>query len=74
MARSLAPERLELHVAMAALVRNQAAFTEYMRHSEENFAKIWREFDEIKRILLRHERILANLPDAIRQKVGFQQP
>ena len=74
MAKNFAPETLEFHAAMASLIRNQAAFAEHVREHHETVARIWREFDEIKRILRRHERILANLPDAIRQKVGFQHP
>jgi len=54
-----------LEVAMALLLQNQAAFVGDM-------AQIKRDFDEIKRYLIRHEQLLAGLPEAIREKIGFQ--
>ena len=61
-----------LEAAMALLIQNQAAFVSHMRRCEEEFAKIHGEFEQIKSILIRHEHILADLPEAIRQKVGFK--
>jgi len=51
---------------MALLVQNQAMFL-------GEVAQIRKDFDEIMRILIRHEQLLANLPEAIRQKIGFKQ-
>ena len=61
-----------LAAAMTLLIQNQAAFVSHMRETQEEFARIARRFDEIEAILLRHERILTELPEAIRQKVGFK--
>jgi hypothetical protein len=41
--------------------------------SRQRFATIDRDLARIKSILLRHEKVLAELPEAIRQKIGFQQ-
>lgn len=39
---------------------------------DERFARIEAELEAIKAILLRHEQMLQNLPEAIRQKIGFK--
>ena len=57
---------------MTLLIQNQAAFVSHMRETQDEFARIRRRFDEIEAILLRHERILTELPEVIRQKVGFK--
>jgi hypothetical protein len=36
--------------------------------------QLWGAIDEVKAILLRHERILNELPEAIKQKIGFKTP
>ena len=54
-----------LEAAMTLLIQNQAQFVGDM-------AQIKRDFEEIKRILIRHEQLLANLPEAIREKIGFK--
>jgi hypothetical protein len=61
-----------LETAMALLIQNQAAFVSNRQRHEDEFTAIKREFDQIKAILIRHERILMDLPEAIRQKVGFK--
>ena len=68
-----------LQQAMALLIQNQAAFIsqlhEMSKHQVERdrrFARIEDELEQIKAILLRHDRVLADLPEAIRQKVGFK--
>jgi hypothetical protein len=38
----------------------------------ERFARIEKDLDEIKALLLRHDRVLANLPDAVSRKIGFK--
>lgn len=55
-----------LEAAMALLIQNQAQFVGDM-------AQIKRDFEEIKRYLIRHEQLLANLPEAIREKIGYKQ-
>ena len=68
---------------MALLIRNQAAFVEQMarsdrelielkRQSEKTSARIEQRFSRIEAILLQHTSILEQLPEAIRQKIGFK--
>ena len=54
-----------LETAVAILIQSQAQLAGDM-------TQIRRDFDEIKRILIRHEQLLANLPEAIREKIGFK--
>ena len=54
-----------LETAMALLIHNQAK-------AVGDMSQIKKDFEEIKRILIRHEQILANLPEAIREKIGFK--
>lgn len=56
-----------LAAAMTLLIHNQAAFVSHMRETQEEFALIRRRLDQIEAILVRHERILTDLPEAIRQ-------
>jgi len=77
-----------LEEALATLITNQAHFVAQMARmdersarSDERFARIESELSEIKnilrdhhRILLHHEQILENLPEAIREKIGFVKP
>ncbi|PYS24515.1 MAG: hypothetical protein DMG11_24285 [Acidobacteria bacterium] len=55
-----------LEAAMALLLQNQA-------QAVRDMAQIKRDFEEIKRYLIRHEQLLANLPEAIKEKIGFKQ-
>jgi len=61
-----------LEQAMALLIENQAAFVGDMRENHKQMAEIRRDLEQIKAILIRHEHILANLPEAIRDKIGFK--
>ena len=45
---------------------------ERFARTDERFARIEAELETIKTILLRHERKLEALPEAIRQKIGFK--
>jgi hypothetical protein len=88
MARRSNDGRLEEALAtlinsQANLVSNQASFqANFMAltaRTDERFARIEAELAEIRaillrhgEILLRHEQILQNLPEAIRQKIGFE--
>lgn len=47
-------------------------FKQFRAESELRFARIEKDLEEIKAVLLRHERILANLPDVISRKIGFK--
>jgi hypothetical protein len=68
----------DLQQAMALLIQNQASFlSTFLAHTaraDERFARIENDLDQIKAILLRHERMLNELPEEIRQKVGFKSP
>jgi hypothetical protein len=71
--------RINLQQAIALLIQNEAALLsrqsqtdERQAQADERFRRIERELDEIKAILLRHERILGELPDVIRQKIGYK--
>jgi predicted trehalose synthase len=83
MARRSSNGRLD--EALASLISSQAAFQanfialtarmdERFARADERFARIEAELAEIRAILLRHEQILESLPEAIRQKIGFQAP
>jgi hypothetical protein len=79
-----------LGAAMALLVQNQAALvaqhTAFVAHLDEDrlrFARIERDLDLIKALLIKHEEMLQKLPDAIdmlqklpdaiKEKIGFKQ-
>jgi hypothetical protein len=65
-----------LEQAMALLIQNQASFLStflsQMTQTHERFVRIDRELEQIKAILLRHGQLLNDLPEAIRQKIGFK--
>ena len=70
----------KLEDALSTLIQNQATFVQTetvfltrLDEWRERMVAIQGEFDQIKTILLRHEKILAELPEAIRQKIGFNQ-
>jgi len=74
-----------LEEALATLIQNQAAFVarrseidarvaEMDRLNTERFARIEALLLEHNRIVQEHSRILQALPDAIRDKIGFQVP
>ena len=57
--------RINLQEAVALLLHNQAQFVSQMVESERRFANIEQKLDLI-------ERILYDLPEAVRQKIGFK--
>jgi predicted metal-dependent hydrolase len=65
-----------LEEAIALLIQTQAAFVaqlaESSREHEKSFSEINKKFSHIEAMLMRHERILTELPEVIRQKIGFQ--
>ena len=70
---------VNLQQAVAILIQNQAAFLassretdEWRRKADNRFAKIERDLEDIKAILLRHEQMLSQLPELICQKIGFK--
>ena len=72
MARKSGNGNNNLQEAMALLIQNQAAFVAQLNETNKRQAAIENKLDVIERILLRHEQTLADLPEAIRQKVGFK--
>ena len=61
-----------LSQAMAQLIQNQASFLSHLTETYQRLARIEGDLDQIKAILLRHEQMLNDLPEAIRQKIGFK--
>ena len=64
--------RVNLTQAIALLIQNEAALLGSQREADNRFARIERDLEQIKAILLRHEQILSQLPEVIRQKIGFK--
>ena len=69
-----------LEAAMALLIHNQAALmaqhTQFLTQFEETrqtFARMEKDLETIKSVLVRHESMLEKLPEAIREKIGFKQ-
>ena len=58
-----------LEQAMALLIQNQAAF---MSAFIAQLSRTEARFDNIERLLAEHHRILVELPEAIREKIGFK--
>ena len=74
-----------LDEALATLITNQAMFVERSARADErwtraeertaqHFARIEAELAEIKDILRQQHRMLAALPEAICEKIGFVKP
>ena len=67
-------DRLEEAIAM--LIQNQAAFLSRMaeieRSASERFGRIENDMTAILRVLSEHSRLLERLPEAVRDKIGFQ--
>jgi len=73
------PNGYGLQQAMTLLIHNQAQLAVSMSKSAERedenrqrFARIERDLDAIKAMLIRHEEILQKLPEALRDKIGFK--
>jgi len=62
-----------LENAIALLLHNQAAFTAHLDEDRQRFARIERDLDLIKALLVKHEEILQKLQESIRDKIGFKQ-
>ena len=82
----MATKNGSLEQAMALLIQNQAAFiqnqaafmqnqTSLLAHLSDTKMEVLamrKDLEQIKSILLRHEQTLDQLPEAIRQKIGFK--
>jgi len=62
-----------LEIALAHLIQNQAQFIAHLDENRQRFTRIERDLDLIKALLIKHEEMLAKLPEAIREKIGFKQ-
>ena len=58
--------------ALAQMLHNQAVFVSHLDEDRQRFARIEKDLDLIKTILLKHEEILQKLPEVIRDKIGFK--
>jgi len=76
MARRSDGSSVSLQEAVALLIHNQAAFVREMaelnRRHQELSAQSVRRFAAIERELHEIKVVLSNLPEAIRQKIGFK--
>jgi hypothetical protein len=61
-----------LKAAMTQLVQNQAALVAQHTVFLSQMAEMRREFEEIKALLLHHQRILQDLPEALKRTIGFK--
>lgn len=66
------PEKNCIEQALAALLHNQAQFVAHLDEDRQRFARIERDLDLIKALLLKHEETLHKLPEAIREKIGYK--
>ena len=60
-----------LEAALATLIQNQAVFVQSMTVFSHEMAEVRKDFGRIEAYLIRHERLLAALPEAIKEKIGF---
>ena len=70
---------VNLQVAMALLIQNQAAlaaqhikFLDQWAETRLILARIEKDLDTIKAVLVRHESMLEKLAEAVREKIGFK--
>jgi len=61
-----------LEAALATLIQNQAQFVSHLDENRQRFSRIEEELEAIKALLIRHERTLEQLPEAILDKIGFK--
>ena len=78
MAKKAMPENGHdrLEEAIAILIQNQATFlrdlAEIERETSARFRRIENDMTAILRLLSEHSRLLERLPEAVREKSGFQ--
>jgi hypothetical protein len=75
----MATKNGSLEQAMTLLIQNQAAFmqnqTALLTHLSDTKMEVLamrKDLEQIKTILLRHDQTLTQLPEAIRQKIGYK--
>jgi hypothetical protein len=66
----------ELDIALMTLIQNQAKLVSTMAASDrrwnEQKEQSEKRFANIERLLIQHNEYLKALPDAIKEKIGFQ--
>ncbi len=69
-------DQTPLETAIMVLIQNQAMFNQQIAHINADIREIERanaeRFSRIEQLLIKHELMLQELPEAIRQKIGFQ--
>jgi hypothetical protein len=60
-----------LSAAMALLIQTQAQFVSELAETRKEYAAIRQDLDTIKAILARHETLIQELRQAIRDTIGF---
>ena len=67
-----------LESAMALLIQNQAQFLDRAAATDRELLQLKRQIDtrlgHIETLLLQHDHLLKNLPDVIKEKIGFKKP
>jgi hypothetical protein len=63
---------VHIKTAMAVLLQTQAQFVAELAETRKEFAAMRQDLDTIKAILVRHENMLEELKNAIREKIGFK--
>jgi transposase len=63
----------ELEAAVAVLLQTQARFVSHLDEDRQRFARIERELEAIKALLMKHEQMILKLTDAVRDRIGFKQ-
>ena len=61
-----------LENAIALLMQNQAQFLAHLTETRLAFARMEKDLDTIKVVVVRHETMLEKLAEAIREKIGFK--
>ncbi|HET9129800.1 MAG TPA: hypothetical protein VFO86_02565 [Terriglobia bacterium] len=76
MRKQTIPKVSHIEQAVALLIQTQAAFiaqlAESRRENDKRFAEMNRRYEHIEAMLMRHERMLTEMPEVIRQKIRFQ--
>jgi len=67
---------VSLETAVAALLQAQAQFVSEMANINRRYNELKEESDrrysQIVTLLMQHDELLRNLPDAIKDKIGFK--
>ncbi len=62
----------KLEDAIATLIQNQAVFVSATTEYRRDITRIESELAQIRTLLLRHERAMADLAEALRERIGFK--